>query len=1706
MMRWTAQINSFFSSSLKKGARRAWGLACALLVVLLLPAAAVQAAAPGTVIANTAQAAYRTHGSDITVTSPAATIVTQWPRTTARIELLQYAPGMSGAEQVSIPVTGFDPDGTGGGTPQQISSIHPAGSVTPIDLARTVPLVGGSIYHQGEPVFFRVTDADQNIDPVTVQSVYAQVSTAISNDVEILLLSETGPDTGVFAGYIQSAGVGPVQTNNGILDVGAGEQFSVRYTDVSDASDSTTAAALVDPYGRVFDSATGLPVNDIGLTLVDAATDSPAMVYGDDGFSTFPASITSGGSFTDSSGKVYTFAAGAYRFPFVPPGSYRLVASPPPGYAAPSTVAEAVLQTLPGAPFAVSTPGSYGEVFVLNPGPAVRLDVPVDPTGVGLWLRKTVNREVAAIGDFVQYTVTIENRSGRPASGVVATDRLPEGFRLRPGSTRVDGQTAADPLIGAAGREMTFDLGDVADGRTVEIRYVAEITAGAKPGKAENRIQASASGGLNSNSATAAITIKEELFRGENFIAGRVMVDNCGDVRTDSPDGVAGVRIYLEDGTYVITDEQGMYHIEAVTSGTHVVQLDLASIPADYEISACGENDRQAGTSFSRFVDLHGGALWREDFHLQNKTPPSGQALSPSGARAVPHSLAERRNLPESRVTISGKGAADAATESPPVQKFENIDVNTLRPGLAWVMPAPDFYPHIPSVKLAVQHLPGQSVDLMLDDRLVSALNYDGAARNRDGTVEVSFWRGVDIHEGDNRFVAVCKDGSGRETGRIERTVHYSGPPVNVQWVPEQSHLLANGKDVPVVAVRLSDKAGRPARFGLLGEYTVSEPFQAYAPKEKLNQDSLTRIEDGKSRYTVGRDGIARIRLDPTTRSGPAVIQIPLADKVHEVRVWVQPEVRDWILVGLAEGTAGFNTVSGNMESLAAEGDEEDLYQDGRLAFFAKGRVKGRWLLTMAYDSSRGSKDLDNRLFQTVDPDTYYTLYGDAARQQYEASSVRKLYLKIERDQFYALFGDFDTGLTVTELSRYSRRFNGFKSAYESERFGYSAFVADTDQAFVKDEIRGDGTSGLYRLSRKGIAPNSDTVVIETRDRFHSENIVNTQRLTRFIDYAIDYDAGTLFFKAPVFSRDENFNPIYIVAEYERDDSSETAFAYGGRGSVKLADGKVEVGATYIHDGPENAAGRLAGVDAGIDLGDGLRIKAEAAETSKQDEDGDNSGRAYMAEIHKQSADLDARLYLRELGRGFGLGQQNGGEVEMRKIGAEGAWRLKENWKLSGEFYRQSNLATNARRDLGEARVEFKRPVYSLFSGLRLADDRYDGGRLDRSDQVIVGGSRRFMDSRLQTRLSHEQSVGGANESADFPTRTILGADFKVVDPLTLFAEHEITQAESEDTQSSRLGAKASPWNGGQVGSSLGRQFNENGQRLYANLGLSQTWRINDRWSVDGGLDRTQTIHHDRAAKSINPSVPTAAGAQEDFTAISLGAGYRADNWSWNVRLEGRDSESEDKLSLITGLAGEVRRGLGLSAGLQLFSAETEAGTDTLQGDLRFSLALRPKNTRWIVLDRLEYKFEDRQDLDGDLRARRIVNNLNANYKPHQKLQLGMQYAAKYVFDAIDGADYSGFTDLTGLEARYDLSSKWDLGLHGSVLHSWNAGRIDYRTGLSLGYALIKNMWVSLGYNFTGFRDEDFSRADFTAAGPFVKFRIKFDQQSVREMVNWFAD
>ena len=109
--------------------------------------------------------------------------------------------------------------------------------------------------------------------------------------------------------------------------------------------------------------------------------------------------------------------------------------------------------------------------------------------------------------------------------------------------------------------------------------------------------------------------------RSKTILLGRVRYGPCDQL--DVP-GLADVRIVLEDGTNVLTDEDGNWHVEGLTPGTHIVQLDLESLDERYQLVDCEQlNNRFAGRSYSQFVDIQAGGLWRADFRVIDAPPPS---------------------------------------------------------------------------------------------------------------------------------------------------------------------------------------------------------------------------------------------------------------------------------------------------------------------------------------------------------------------------------------------------------------------------------------------------------------------------------------------------------------------------------------------------------------------------------------------------------------------------------------------------------------------------------------------------------------------------------------------------------------------------------------------------------------------------------------------------------------------------------------------------------------------------------------------------------------------------------------------------------------------------------------------------------------------------------------------------------------------------
>jgi hypothetical protein len=136
-----------------------------------------------------------------------------------------------------------------------------------------------------------------------------------------------------------------------------------------------------------------------------------------------------------------------------------------------------------------------------------------------------------------------------------------------------------------AGRVLTWKI------PTLATQHAIVFAAVILPGTEENttltnNVTVSAAapnepGTILSGSAFASTAVVAGVFTDQTIITGRVFYDIRKTGEFDPGDlGIAGVRIYLEDGESIVTDSTGRYDFPGVKPGMHVLKLDVTTLPA----------------------------------------------------------------------------------------------------------------------------------------------------------------------------------------------------------------------------------------------------------------------------------------------------------------------------------------------------------------------------------------------------------------------------------------------------------------------------------------------------------------------------------------------------------------------------------------------------------------------------------------------------------------------------------------------------------------------------------------------------------------------------------------------------------------------------------------------------------------------------------------------------------------------------------------------------------------------------------------------------------------------------------------------------------------------------------------------------------------------------------------------------------------------
>lgn len=1653
---------------------------------------------PNTPVVNVVTASYSVAGKTLSVSATSA--VNTASRTPASISLHGAVPsGYQGAQTTSINPGACLVNGSNWQVQQTIQSAF----ANTINLPNSVTTVVSNTFSGRDVAIFSISDLDQNKNPLVVERVTVEVVSG--SDKETLQLAESGPSTGIFIGFIQLTRKSSSQ-GDCRLGVGLNETIRVRYTDVNDSTDSVNAGALVDPYGLVFNSLTGEPVNGAIVTIVDVATGQPAVVFGDDGLSSYPSAYITGKSVTDAGGAVYAIGPGQYRFPLVAPGVYRLTVMPPEGFSFPSKTSDSTVKALIND--AALGPAAKGESFPVPLGLPMKIDLPLDPRLGKLLINKTANRVQASVGDLIRYEIIVRNSDAAPVSGVVVYDTFPKGLRLRAGSVR-------DPIKGTAiaatlsndGRTMAVPVGLLAGNGSQTLSYVLEVTAATALLPAVNEAYAKG-GGTNSNTANAVVRIIDDILLSRAILLGTVFEGGCS---TDSEGnqktvkGLRGAKILMQDGKFAITDGDGKWHIEGVQAGTNMVRLDALSLPRGQKIIPCHNDPRRSASNMAHTVDVRPGSLNRVDFYTESAGTNNRRSITTLQAASID---------PVNLNGVHSGGELLARAEQMAWRR------NSLQP--AWVFPNEGTVAAEGYQSFMIAHAEGQRVELEHQGKPVPGFHFEGTRVGPkvgdSGKMATTLWRNVHLVNGENRFVAKVFDSNNAQLAELNQILHLATAPVRAEFVAAQSRLVANGRDPAVLAVKLFDAKDQPVRKDITGEFSLNAPYIVLTVADNLAKNPLASVTTSSPRYVVGNDGIAQITLAPTTNSGEVEILFNFGlGRTQVLRAWLQADQREWIVVGFAETSPTSKKLLESLNNASGiTADPPEIY-GSRIALYAKGTIPGDALLTMAYDNTkRPTAVAIGSSAQAIAVAPFYTVYSDQSQGGIETPSKGRLYLKIEKSTFIALLGNSNSGLTSTELGRYAKAMYGLKSSWQGEKFVYTAFAMQNLTSFHRDLFRADGTTGSWKLSNQSVVPFTDRVRVLTRDRLDAGNILSERILTRVADYTVDYISGQLFLAQPQASFDVALNPVTIEIEYSTENFGSDSQTIGGRAAFKPSQ-DVELGLTLVKDNDTSRGGNLGSVDVKVKLGDATTARFEAGKSSRQDILGTLKSDAVLAEVRHDSADLNARAYYRRTGSFYGLNEQPVSTADIQTFGADARFKYSPTSRIDTQVSHQERISTGQQADVVQFRVSHIENAWQGSFGFRLGREKVSLGATSQIAQILGSVGYLSLDQKWGLRAGAE--IGESSGASLFPNRLTIEGDYRLSQAFALTAGQTWTFS---DTRTSALsaGVKYRPWSGSEMQTGLiHRQWSDGDNTVFKNS-LLQTSKLDDSWTLNSQLTMARRISGSQFTPTASTGLvalnPLSGTQLDNFTTVGATLSYATDPWNGFMRFEKRIAADGRNL-FAGGVSRKLDDGMHIIGTARIAQLATDAHSSV---QLSLAHAVRRLESPWTVLSRLDWidnnstsntqaigtsagapvgigyigQTANASSLSNQV-GKRALLSMHWNYLDRSGFEWLNRAGYKRVLESIDAQAYGTSFAVVSSEVRQPINKYFDVGANAVYAASFSSGVSNTSFGVSVGVKPIENAMVLVGYNFRGIRDADFFGSNQHAKGFVVTLRMLFDEK-----------
>jgi hypothetical protein len=1117
-----------------------------------------------------------------------------------------------------------------------------------------------------------------------------------------------------------------------------------------------------------------------------------------------------------------------------------------------------------------------------------------------------------------------------------------------------------------------------------------------------------------------------------------------------------------------------------------------------------------------------------------SETQPTAESTSSSTTASPTPEMATSSPETSPIAVDSNNSPVDTATpaSTPP-------SVIPLNPGeVRFVTPQSGTVVDVPATPVTLQFEIGTPVELWINDKPVENSRIGRTETDQPNNVVTQTWYGVPLQAGNNTIKVIVN-------GQVaaQQQVQVRSEPVRLVVETVESRIPADGRSTATVKGQLLDAQGNRSNQDAI--VTLSATAGTFTGTDANPDLDGFQVQARSGEFTA------------TLQAGIEAKSVRIRAAVRDFEAYTQLEfatnLRPTLLTGVVDlrlGARGTDYYGSFRDFLPTDGDDRAQF-DVYSAVFATGHV-GNWSFTVAHNSDRalnqdcsGSTTLNR---ESADCNEY-PVYGDSSTVDRVVRSRDSLFVRLERNQDYFMWGDYNTEEFATRSQLFTsttRELHGFKANYNVGNLQLTGFYGDNVEGFQRDTIAPDGTSGFYFLSRRLVLPGSETVFIEAEELGRPGTVIRRQQLTRGQDYDIDYDRGTLLFNDPVqrtaLADDGTTLVQRIVATYQYESKGD-ANIYGGRIRYHFSkkDGRESwIAASYLRENQGVRQFELYGADALISFGQHGNLIAEFAHSTNDSElIGEVSGEAFRLEYEGQLIKgVTNRTYFRKTDTGFANNATTSFVPGQTRYGTQFTAKVAKQTSLRFQFDREENKGVApqpllTQEDLLTPRTEaipgsevdnrlttISAGVVQKIGKTNLEFDLIHRSRQDDTTDSEFDGSSTQLRSRLTTpvaknltfKAQYEQTLS-AGDDPIYPSRVVAGLDWKASSDTTVSLSQQFRFGDTQyggDNSITALDIKKDQKLGPDT--TLTSRYSilggASGVTVQRALGLKHNIVIVPGLRADFSYERVQGSVTGYTAAGLQFAQPYAPGQSGRSVGVSggdsfsVGLEYTAkENFKASGRIEHRTSSQGSNTVISAGMAGKITNSLtGLMDFRQASSANQKlTGLGTTR-TLKLGLAYRnPENDKFNALFRYEFRqnpstIPDTILLGSGTGSEDHTLTTEAIYAPNWRWEfygkVALRHSTSYLAD-----DYVGSSTiaLSQFRAAYRVNRSLELVGEARWIGQGSPNYSEFGLVAEAGYYLTPNLRLGVGYAFGRASDRDFNGTR-TVDGPFIGLTIKLDQ------------